>query len=130
MSAKKKAPKMTRGESAAMVIDRWAAMESELDRLRKQVFSTESDLMRMEKLLNEANARLAAKERELASCDRTITAFSAERDFLWEEIDRFRNRVMDYIRWQALLPEDALLALSKVTAQEFEDELDEDAEES
>jgi chromosome segregation ATPase len=130
----------------------------ELDRLRRLLATTESDRMYVEQRLAEANEllksgqetmrghagvvvelsekiadlqwRLAAKEKELAIRERTITGFAGERDFLWEEIDRFRNRVMDYIRWQALLPEDARLALSKVTAQEFEDELDEDAEKS
>jgi hypothetical protein len=62
MSAKKKASKTTRGVRAATVIARWAAMESELDRLRKQVFTTEDDQMHMEKRLTEAQELLAKGE--------------------------------------------------------------------
>lgn len=161
MSAKKKA-KTTRGARAAAVIDRWAAMELELDRLRKLVFSTEDDLMHMEKRLIEANAllekgtetirehaavvvelneklaekihsntelaarnvqlaqQLAAKERELEGADREMAGVAGTIDFLWEEIDRYRNSLMDHIRWDAMLPEDLLEAVGKVRMQAYE----------
>jgi len=88
------------------------------------------ELDRLRKDLAEANAALAAKTKDLEANDRAFAAIAGERTFLWEEIDRFRNRLMDYIGWEMKLPEDARVALNKVRAQEVEDALDEDAEES
>jgi predicted nucleic acid-binding Zn-ribbon protein len=59
MPAKKMKAKTTRGVRAATVIDRWAAMELELDRLQKLVSTTESDRMYMEQRLAEADELLA-----------------------------------------------------------------------
>jgi hypothetical protein len=85
-------------------------------------------VMELNEKLADLQRQLAAKEKELERDDRAFVAFGAERDFLWEEIDRFRNRVMDYIRWETLLPEDVRAALQKVRAQQFADEREEDDE--
>lgn len=121
---------MTRGESAAKVIDRWAAMELELDRLRKQVFSTEEERIHMEKLLDEANEllkkgqetmrahagalveaaeALAAKNKELdrlrtqlAEENAALVAESRELEFWIEESDRYRDQAVMLLRLLAV----------------------------
>ena len=60
----------------------------ELDRLRKLVFSTESDRMYLEKQLAELNELLIAEKREL--------------EFWVEESDRHRDKVVALLRQQAV----------------------------
>jgi hypothetical protein len=80
--------------------------------------------------LADLQRQLAAKDKELERDARAFAGIDGEITFLWEEIDRFRDRLLNYIRWEMQLPEDARVALNKVRAQEFEDKLDEDAEET
>lgn len=75
--------------------------------------------------------RIEQLEKKLAANARAFARIDGERTFLWEEIDRFRSRLMDFIGWEMQLPEDARVALNKVRAQESEDQNpDEDAEET
>jgi hypothetical protein len=80
--------------------------------------------------LADLQRQLAAKDKELERDARAFAGINGEVTFLWEEIDRFRDRLLNYIRWEMQLPEDARVALNTVRAQEFEDKLDEDAEET
>jgi hypothetical protein len=80
--------------------------------------------------LADLQRQLAAKDKELERDARAFAGINGEITFLWEEVDRFRDRLLNYIRWEMQLPEDARVALNKVRAQEFEDKLDEDAEET
>jgi hypothetical protein len=71
--------------------------------------------------------QLTATDKELETDERHFAGLAGERDFLWEEIDRYRNRLMDFIRWDAMLPEDLSEAVRKVriadpTADPTEDE--------
>lgn len=106
------------------------ATRAELAKAKEQLEKGEATMLENAGVVAELTAALAAKDKELAADARAFAAIDGERTFLWEEIDRFRNRLMDYIRWEMLLPEDARVALNKVRAQDFEDALDADADEA
>jgi alpha-D-ribose 1-methylphosphonate 5-triphosphate synthase subunit PhnG len=112
-------------------------MLDELDRLRKLLSTTEDDLMHMEKRLTEANElfakgkettrsvvleltqTLAKKDKQIEGADRERAGVNAMIDFLWEEIDRYRNRLMDHIRWDGMLPKDLHEAMQKVRMEAY-----------
>lgn len=123
MPAKKKAPKMTRGERAAVVIDRWATMASELDRLRKQlteaneqIKSGEVALLETAKVVSVLNRGLAVERAKLAATqardDQHLTAIrelvdaqrkeragaEAEIEYWKGEVTRLHNELIDIQR--------------------------------
>lgn len=92
MTAKKKpAAKMTRGESAAMVIDRWAGMELELAETKKKLAYANELLAVADSLMKkgqestrervgalvEAAEALAAKNKELVELGKKLAAAEA-----------------------------------------------------
>jgi chromosome segregation ATPase len=93
------------------------------------MFANAAVVVELTQKLADLRKQLAAKDKELAADARAFAAIDGERTFLWEELDRFRDRLLDHIRWEMQLPEDARAALNKVRAQAFEDQLNEDAEE-
>jgi hypothetical protein len=56
-------------------------------------------------VIRKLTKQLAAKDKELAADERYALGFAAEIDFVWEELDRYRNRLMEFLRDQAMLPE-------------------------
>lgn len=121
MPAKRKAPKKRARRSAEPQRVRETVAENNV-RLRARLGELLSDHFKDVDRIEELEKKLAANARAFARID-------GERTFLWEEIDRFRSRLMDYIGWEMQLPEDARVALNKVRAQESEDDKpDEDAE--
>jgi hypothetical protein len=74
----------------------------------------------------ELNEKLAEKEKKLEGADRQAVGAAGVVDFLWEEIDRYRNRCIDFIRWDAMLPDDLREAVRKVRSQAYEYEHAED----
>jgi ABC-type transporter Mla subunit MlaD len=112
MAPKKKAPRLSRAERAALVIDRWAKMENDLADAHKKIA--------------ELTEQLGAKDKELEGAYRNAAGVSATIDFLWGEIDRYRNRLMDHISWDAMLPDDLRKAVQKVRTEAYVWEHDED----
>jgi hypothetical protein len=94
------------------------------------MFANAAVVVELNQKLADLQRQLTAKDKELAADARALAAIDGERTFLWEEIDRFRDRLLNYIRWEMQLPEDARVALNQVRAQALEDQLDEDAEEA
>lgn len=58
---------------------------------------------------------------QLQTTERQLDAFAGERDFLWEEIDRYRNRLIDFLRWDAMLPEKLRDEVRRVRAADYAD---------
>jgi chromosome segregation ATPase len=69
---------------------------------------------------------LAKKNKELEGAHRNAAGVAATIDFLWSEIDRYRNSLMDHIRWDAMLPEDLREAVRKVRMEAYAWEHDEE----
>lgn len=70
--------------------------------------------------------QLAATEKELDGAYRQAAGVNGTIDFLWEEIDRYRNRLMEHIHWDAMLPDDLREAVRKVRVAVYEWEHEED----
>lgn len=67
----------------------------------------------------ELNEALAKKNKELEGAYRNAAGVAGTLDFLWSEIDRYRNSLMDHIRWDAMLPEDLREAVRKVRMEAY-----------
>jgi RNA polymerase-interacting CarD/CdnL/TRCF family regulator len=114
--------------------EEWRRRMVEAEELLKKgeatLFANAAAVVETNQKLADLQRQLAAKDKELERDARAFAGIDGEITFLWEEIDRFRDRLLNYIRWEMQLPEDARVALNTVRAQEFEDKLDEDAEET
>jgi chromosome segregation ATPase len=107
---------------------RMVEAEELLKRGEATMFANAAAVVEVNQELADLQRQLAAKDKELAADARAFAGINGEITFLWEEIDRFRDRLLNYIRWEMMLPEDARAALNKVRAQELENKLAEDAE--
>lgn len=83
----KNAPKMTRGERAAMVINRWATMENDLAHLEKELKAAQAELAEAKEYGEDIRQKLQAEKREL--------------EFWVEESDRYRDQVVALLRERA-----------------------------
>jgi chromosome segregation ATPase len=117
-------------EALSLVTQEWREAKEKVAQAEALLKSGKATMMEHAKVVTELSEALAARDKELGMYARALAAIDGERTFLWEEIDRFRNRLLDFIRWEMLLPESARVELNKVRAQDFADQLDDDASEA
>lgn len=117
----------------APLLEEIAALTSSLAEAAKLLKSGEEAMYQNTKVVVELNQKLAdlqrqlaAKDKELEADERRFAANGAGVDFLWEEIDRYRNRLIQHLEWDAMLPEDLREAVRKVRVQAYADEHDDD----
>ncbi|MEK6225535.1 MAG: hypothetical protein AABM40_04485 [Chloroflexota bacterium] len=113
--------------------ERIAILEKELSNDQALASRQHTTIMENAKVVVELNQKLAdlqrqlaAKDKELGADERRFAAHGADVDFLWEEIDRYRNRLIQHLEWDAMLPEDLREAVRTVRVQAYADEHDDD----
>ena len=114
---------------SAMIFDHASVVTVLTERLEaaQMLVQIQSDTIRRHvPELVELQKQLAAKDKELEGAYRNAAGVSGTIEFLWEEIDRYRNRLMGHISWDAMLPDDVRTAVQKVRTEAYAWEHDED----
>lgn len=123
MPAKKK---RTDAQRIAALEKQLAATQEVADAQSATMFDHAKVVVELNEKLAELQEQLAAKDNELEGAYRNAAGVSGTIDFLWGEIDGYRNRLMDHISWDAMLPDDLRKAVQKVRTEAYVWEHDEE----